>query len=608
MSPRPFIDKAFPGYILAYCASSLGGCICALVDSFCVSNLLGITALAVLGIIVPYYTILSMLGKFFSSAPQYFCSHCLGEGKKEEANRWFSLSLEMVTLFSVCLVLFSCALSDWIPFFLGASQENAALIEEIHAFNKGFVLNIPLCLLQSILAMAANLKGARKAVSLSVAVTVIVDTALNLIAVLVFDLGMMGIAFATTLATLAADIVLAICVFGKSSPLHFHWTPIKASDWLETFKHGSSNLTNKLLVILRTLLLNRLLLLAGGEAALGIMSILSNLSHVLLAPGVGTGCTNFLMTGVYYGEGDTKSLKQIFKNNIFYCFAMNGVIAILTAIFAPLLCHLFVQEPGAFFDSVVRALRIYAIAIPFLACGEALFGYIRGTGDIKYSQICSIFGQIGLAVAMYALYAVIAIDGLWLSFALGPILAIAASYVWHLLRTRHENVPVFYRLLQVSEKMMTKDKNTLDATVCSEESICKASRDVLDFCREKGADNALSQRLSLCTEELGSFVLEQARKDAAAPYCNVRLSEKDGVFELRIRDFLKAYEVKKDDEPFILPDGEICSDFAVQIVYKLAPDTHFIRFLNTNTHIIKAGCIGNADSPAPSHDVCTKGA
>lgn len=583
---RPLIRKAFPGYILTYALSSLGGCVSSLADSLVVSNLMTANDLACMGVITPYYTILSMLGAFFYTGAQIQCSRALSNGEKERSDAWFSLTVEAALFFSTGLMLLCFLFSRGIAVGLGVSPENAELLRCVQAFNRGFFLNIPLSLLNSVLVMSANADGDRKLVSVSVAVTVIVDVIGNLLSVTVFHAGIFGIALSTTAATLSADIILAARILRGRSAFHLKRTPLRLSMLADVWKFGLPKLTNKLLVIIGTLLLNRLLLRTGGTPAMGALSVLGSLSHILLAPAVGICSTAFLMTSTYYGDGDIGSLREIYRCVLLYAFAGMGALMALVLAFAPLIVSLFLREKGGLFDITVRALRIYAFSLPLAGLAEGLFGYIQGSGKTGIAQLFTVSAQVGRVAVMYALAALTGTDGIWGSYSLGALPGLIMCGGAILLTERGEGASLSDRLLLVSACAREARENSLYASVKTGADAAGVSERIRLFCAARGLEKRRAFIAALCAEEMAKNVVEHGFKYPAKNYCSVSLLLRGGDIVLRIRDDCETFNTQ---EYFLRhPDpADGFSNIGIRLACSVAKDLQYVSLLKTNTLIIR---------------------
>ncbi|MBR7165203.1 MAG: MATE family efflux transporter, partial [Clostridia bacterium] len=90
------------------------------VDGFFISNFAGKTPFAAINLIMPYIMIFSTVGFIFGAGGSAIVAKTLGEGKKEEANRYFSLFVYVTAFLGVLFGIAGMALVRPVALLLGA--------------------------------------------------------------------------------------------------------------------------------------------------------------------------------------------------------------------------------------------------------------------------------------------------------------------------------------------------------------------------------------------------------------------------------------------------------------------------------------------------------
>ncbi len=104
------------------------------VDGFFVSNFAGKTPFAAINLIMPFLMILSTVGLMFGTGGSAIVATTLGEGKKEQANRYFSLFVYVAFVLGVVFAVLGFLFIRPIAILLGADGEmltNAVLYARI---------------------------------------------------------------------------------------------------------------------------------------------------------------------------------------------------------------------------------------------------------------------------------------------------------------------------------------------------------------------------------------------------------------------------------------------------------------------------------------------
>lgn len=584
-SEHNLIGPIFPGYVFTYAVSSLAGCISSLIDSLVVSNLLGEVSMAVIGLTGVYYTILTLLGGFFSLGTQILCSRALSRGNREQSGHWFSLSIETSLCVTGVLALLLILFPGDIAVALGAPRENTELIAQVSAFNRGFFVNLPLSILIMILTMAANLSGNKKLVSVSVVLTVVTDAVLDILAAGVLNMGIFGIALATTVANAVTVLYLILGLKRKGSGFRFLPVRFSFSEIGQITRHGLPNVIYKILVILRTLLLNSLVISTGGTTGMGILSVLNSLSHLLMIMGTGTASTACLMSSVFYGEKDVKSLKQVGKYTVLYALTGGGCIALLTILLAAPLASCFTDQTGPLYDGLITALRIYAFSIPLTALCESIFKYAQGVGKSACARRLAIVCQLVTALVMVLLHQLTGLIGIWASFPAGMAVSILATIPICFYEVRNPDAGFTEKILLLDKGFLTDNADGIGGYIHNAEDISLLSEEVRHFCTRHGEDRKRAYFSALCMEELGQLTLQHANAEKKTPYCHIRVYYEKNDLILRIRDNSTVFDLtdsvyreKKENDP--------CANIGIRMAYSFAKEVKYVRLLNTNTLII----------------------
>jgi Na+-driven multidrug efflux pump len=112
----------------------------------------------------------------------------------------FSLSLLVGLVISGLIMVVSLGFGDAVAKFLGASREDAALFANTKAYLMGLGVGaIPLTL-NVVLSPILQINGDRKRVKFAMFFISGVNCVLNLLAIFVFKLGMLGVGLATSIA------------------------------------------------------------------------------------------------------------------------------------------------------------------------------------------------------------------------------------------------------------------------------------------------------------------------------------------------------------------------------------------------------------------------
>ena len=93
------------------------------VDGLFVSNFAGKTAFAAINLVMPFIMVLGGIGFMIGTGGTALVSKTLGEGRQEEANRYFSMMILFTALLGVLLSVTGVVFMRPVALFLGATPE-----------------------------------------------------------------------------------------------------------------------------------------------------------------------------------------------------------------------------------------------------------------------------------------------------------------------------------------------------------------------------------------------------------------------------------------------------------------------------------------------------
>ena len=116
-----------------------------IVDGFFVSNFVGKTSFAAVNFIMPFLMILGAFGFMFGTGGSALIAKTMGEGKKEEAKRLFSLFVYVSVGFGVIVAVFGIFFVEPIAAALGAK---GAMLENCVTYSRIILIALPAFMMQ----------------------------------------------------------------------------------------------------------------------------------------------------------------------------------------------------------------------------------------------------------------------------------------------------------------------------------------------------------------------------------------------------------------------------------------------------------------------------
>lgn len=226
----------------------------------------------------------------------------------------------------------------------------------------------------------------------------IANVALNLILVVVFHLGVAGVAIGTILSQLISSILVVrcLCKAEASYQLHFSKLSIKGAYMKQIFKVGIPAGIQSMVINFSNVLLQSSVNSFGSIAMAGYTAA-NNIFGFLYAAtnSITQACMSF--TSQNYGVGKLKRMDRV----LFHCMILTIVITLLlgggTYIFGHQLLGIYTSDA----EVIACGIEIFLYTtVTYFLCGlmDLFPGAMRGMGYSFVPMIISIIGTVGLRI------------------------------------------------------------------------------------------------------------------------------------------------------------------------------------------------------------------
>ena len=397
-----------------------------IVDGFFVSNFVGKMPFTAVNFIMPFLMILGSLGFMFGTGGGALIAKPLGEGKKETANRLFSLVIYASIVCGVLLAVFGIAFIRPIAAMLGADGQ---LLADSVTYGRIILLAIPAYILQfefQCLFATAEKPALGLYVTVAAGLSNIVGDALF---VAVFHWGLEGAAAATALSQFIGGVVPLLYFARKNtSLLRLTKTSFNGSALKKTCINGSSELMSNISMSLISMLYNAQLLAYTGADGVAAYGVLMYISMIFQALFLGYSVGSAPVVSYHFGAGNRDELKSLLRKSIVLIggFALCMFAAANTL--ARPLSALFVGYDEGLLQLTIRAFRIFSAS--FLFSGYAIFGssFFTALNDGLVSAAISFLRTLVFQIAAVLLFPLIwDIDGIWFSIVAAELLAVVVT-------------------------------------------------------------------------------------------------------------------------------------------------------------------------------------
>ncbi len=396
------------------------------VDGYFVSNYVGLTPFAAVNLIMPFLMILGGTGFMFGSGGSALIAKTLGEGKKELANKTFSLLVYSAAALGVIFSVLGIAVLRPVSALLGAEGE---LLENCVRYGRIYLASMPFYLLQYTFQsffIAAEKPRMGLLVTIAAGVT---NMALDALFVAVFEWGLEGAASATAISITVGGVIPLIYFFRKNTSLfRLGKTRFDGKALLKTCTNGSSELMSNISMSIVNMLYNFQLNKYAGENGIAAYGVMMYVNLVFLAIFIGYSVGTAPIISYHFGAENKDELKSLLKKSAVIIWISSAAMIITAQLLAYPLAKIFVGYDETLMKLTLDGFRIFSVS--FLFAGTAIFGssFFTALNDGLTSALISFLRTLVFQTAAVLILPVFFdVDGVWFSVAAAEFTAAAVT-------------------------------------------------------------------------------------------------------------------------------------------------------------------------------------
>ncbi len=392
------------------------------VDTIFIGHAVGPLGIAGLTIVFPIQMLLMGVGMLLGIGGASLISRSLGAGDIQKAERTLGNAISLsVILGMVFMVIGLANTSYWVRLF-GAS-------ESIAPYAKGYLDIILLGTVFRIFAMSTNnlvrAEGNARVPMTAMIIGAGLNIVLDAIFILRLDMGVQGAAIATVISIMITSLFLLSYYKFQNSTLKIR--PANLIPYYGVIKEiipiGMASFARSTSTSLIMVILNRSLILYGGDMAVATFGIVGRVLMFVLMPlfSIGQGLQPIL--GFSYGARNGARALRAIKLSVIISTIVSLVAFFPLVINAEPIIRIFTNDATLIMEST-RAARLMSLCmflIGFQVVGSVLF---QSIGKATPALLTAISRQILFFLPLILIFPRFwQIDGIWLSYPAADILA-----------------------------------------------------------------------------------------------------------------------------------------------------------------------------------------
>lgn len=402
------------------------------IDGVIVGRFIGTDALAGVNLIMPLYSAIAVIAIMTGVGSQATIGISMGEKNIEKAKN--AITSGAIFVFICCLILSIPALlfSGTIISALGADTQLASYSM---GYMRGLLIFSPFIALMFYSDCMLKVSGHPRYAFAVMAVTIVINTFLNIFFIKVFSMGTLGVGLATGGAFAIGSVMGSFILFNSKNTISMLSGKFKLKILKEILYNGSSEGMNELAIGISLLIFNYTLMKyvgADGVAAFTVINYICFLGTTIFL-GISDGIIPIISYN--YGAGNLKRIRKVLKLTAKINLTVGIAIFTILILFSGKLVMLFLGDDDTqILKMAITGASIYSFSFLIEGLNILLSSYYTALAKAKYSLIIALLrGLVFIALGLWILPMFLGITGIWLTVPIAEFLTfLVALFIYRL--------------------------------------------------------------------------------------------------------------------------------------------------------------------------------
>lgn len=401
-----------------------------MVDSIVVGNYVGQEALAAVGTSNPIINLLVSLFMGVGTGASILISQKFGAREFEDMRKTANTTLVLTFIAGVVLSVAGFLLS---PYILRLMQVQDDYFDMALTYIRVIFLGVIFLLYYNIIT--GILRGLGDSVSplIFLVISTLINIALDLVFVLVFDMAVMGVA----LATIIAQAVAVVFAFYRLGHVNEH-LKVKAKELrihgdlaVQTVRLGLPTGIQQALMSLGMMIVQGLVN-SFGTSITAAFNATMRVDMLVMMPMMTIGLAITTYVGQNVGARNMERVKAGVRVGFMMCLGIGVVLSAGLLFFGKYIMMLFTSEQ-AVLEPGMKVLQTLSFFYPFAGLGFFYSGVLRGAGQTAIPLYSTILGQLGIRMPVSYLMAWLlqSYMGVCWGFAAGWVAGFVIIYLYY---------------------------------------------------------------------------------------------------------------------------------------------------------------------------------
>lgn len=401
-----------------------------MVDSLFVGRVVGAKGIAALTIAFPVQRLFQAISLLVAIGASTAVARSSGENNYSKIKKIVPNAFIILISMILFLILGMFIFKDSIIMKLGCSE---AIFPYANTYISIILIGVLFQGLTFLISYILTSFGDTKIILLSTSIGAMFNIVLDYIAVVILNYGVGGAAFATVVSQIIAFIYALIKFIHIKNKMNLKLTgKLDKSISKAIVFVGFSTFVIEISDAVVAVILNKILVQMGGDAAIIAVGLISRISMFLFINIIGISSAMQPIAAYNYGAEMYNRVKEIVKFSVKLVTISSVILWGLTMIFTKQLISVFVNDMDII-NYTTGAFRVVVALLPCIGIYYVTIYYYQARGMAKTSFLLSIFRQIVVFIPL--LYIMVygfglGIMGAWIAYPISDVISLIISIIY----------------------------------------------------------------------------------------------------------------------------------------------------------------------------------
>ena len=365
------------------------------VDIIVVGRFSGKQALAAVGSTTALINVFTNLFIGISLGANVLAARFYAMGKSKEMSETVHTSITLALISGIMMAVIGVLLAKWALEIMGTPDD---VIGQSALYMRIYFMGMPFFMLYNYGAAILRAIGDTKRPLIFLIISGIANAALNMILVILFHMGVVGVAIGTIISQLISCVLVLTCLYRSegSYQLRFSKLKINGAYMEQIFQVGVPAGIQSTVINLSNALLQSSVNSFGSIAMAGYTAANNILGFLYMSVNsITQACMSF--TSQNYGVGKLKRMDKVLRDCAILSISIAAVLGGLAYSFGPQILTVYTSDPKV----INCGMEILAYtSITYFLCGimDLFPGALRGMGYSAVPMVLSVIGTVGTRI------------------------------------------------------------------------------------------------------------------------------------------------------------------------------------------------------------------